>query len=236
MIQFTKTHIGYNSPELFSIEDIVLEKNSVYILVGKNGSGKSTLLRTIIKHEKLLQGDILMNGKSLSSIKQNSIAEHVAFVSTNFPQVDYLTVAEFVGLGRTPYTNALGRFTDKDHAMVSNALNKMNILALEEKFTSELSDGERQLCAIAKAIVQETEVIILDEPTAFLDYANKIKVLNVLKQIAEEMDKCIILSSHDIDLSIKANCPFLVVNQSSAKLEFLQPPIDKKNLMHLAFN
>jgi iron complex transport system ATP-binding protein len=235
MIQFTKTHIGYTLPALFSIDDILLEKNSVYILVGKNGSGKSTFLRTIIKHEKILQGEIMLNGKSIRWIRDNSISEHVAFVPTTFPQVDYLRVTEFVGMGRTPHTNALGRFSEKDHSIVKEALKMLNISKLEHKFTSELSDGERQLCAIAKAIAQETKIIILDEPTAFLDYSNKIKVLNILKQIAVEMNKCIILSSHDIDLSINANCPFLVLNKTTTKMEFLPPPIEKGKLILMAF-
>ena len=127
MIQFTKTHIGYTLPALFSIDDILLEKNSVYILVGKNGSGKSTFLRTIIKHEKILQGEIILNGKSIRWIRDNSISEHVAFVPTTFPQVDYLRVTEFVGMGRTPHTNALGRFSEKDHTIVKEALKMLNI-------------------------------------------------------------------------------------------------------------
>jgi iron complex transport system ATP-binding protein len=156
-------------------------------------------------------------------------------VSTTFPQVDYLRVTEFIGMGRTPHTNALGRFAENDHAIVKEALKKLNISELQNKFTSELSDGERQLCAIAKAIAQETNIIILDEPTAFLDYSNKIKVLNILKQIALEMNKCIILSSHDIDLSINANCPFLVLNKTTTKMEFLHPPIEKEKIILLAF-
>jgi len=235
MIQFKNTHIGYTLPALFTIDNIVLEKNSVYILVGKNGSGKSTFLRTIIKNEKILQGEILLNGKSTRGISDNSISKHVAFVSTTFPQVDYLRVTEFIGMGRTPHTNALGRFSENDHAIVKQALKKLNISKLQNKFTSELSDGERQLCAIAKAIAQETKIIILDEPTAFLDYSNKIKVLNILKQIALEMNKCIILSSHDIDLSINANCPFLVLNKTTTKMEILPPPIEKEKLILLAF-
>ena len=235
MIQFTKTHIGYTSPALFTIDDIVLEENSVCILVGKNGSGKSTFLRTIIKHEKIIQGDILLYGRSIKGIKDNSISKHIAYVPTTFPQVDYLRVTEFVGMGRTPHTNALGRFSEKDHGIVKEALKKLHISNLEHKFTGELSDGERQLCAIAKAIAQETKIIVLDEPTAFLDYSNKIKVLNILKEIAAEMNKCIILSSHDIDLSIMANCPFLVLNKTDAKMELLLPPIEKEKLMLMAF-
>jgi len=234
MIQFDKAHIGY-SDTLISIDDLYLKSGEVHILVGKNGAGKSTLLKTITKQEKLLKGDILINNTSLNVLRENAIAHHLSFVGSTFPEIDFMSVIDFIGLGRTPHTNALGRHSELDKQKIDDAIAALEIEQLRDKFTSELSDGERQMVSIARAIAQETKIILLDEPTAFLDYANKLKVLNLLKKIAVEMDKCIILSSHDIELSIESECPFLVLSKVNNGLTLLFPPVSKQEVIALAF-
>lgn len=235
MIEFNNAHIGYNET-IISIESLILKKSNVYILAGRNGAGKSTLLKTITKQEKLLNGDILFNGISISNIRENNVAKHLAFVQSTFPKIDFMKVKDFVSLGRAPHTNALGRLHQLDIEKTKKAIKALEIDHLSEKFTSELSDGERQMVAIAKAIAQETDIVLLDEPTAFLDYANKIKVLNLLKKIASEMNKCIILSSHDIDLSIESHCTFIVISRNEKKIHLLKAPINKTEVLKIAFS
>ena len=235
MIQFSNVHIGY-SETLISIDSLRLEKGELYILVGKNGVGKSTLLKTMTGQQNLLRGTIQLNGTSITAIRDNAIAKYLAFVQSTFPRVDYLRVKDFVSLGRSPHTNALGRLHQQDIEKTNAAIQALEIDHLSNKFTSQLSDGERQMSAIARAIAQETDIVLLDEPTAFLDYANKVKALNLLKKIAVDMDKCIVLSSHDIDLSVESGCPFLVISGKEKKLQLLTPPIQKVEVLDMAFS
>lgn len=234
MIRFRDVHIGY-SKTLFTIDALDLSAGTVYILVGRNGAGKSTLLKTITRQEKLLKGRIEINGTFLENIKPTEVAKHLAFVRPVFPGVDYLRLNEFVALGRSPHTNAFGRLHETDRGIVKKAIEALGIGHLQDAFTSELSDGERQLASIARAIAQETSVILLDEPTAFLDYANKANVLALLKKIAVDMNKCIVLSSHDIDLSIDSGCPFLILSENDHSLQLLSAPVQKEKVLSLAF-
>ncbi|MDX2360231.1 MAG: ABC transporter ATP-binding protein [Crocinitomicaceae bacterium] len=234
MIEFKSVHIGYNK-SLFEISKLTLEKGKLYILVGKNGSGKSTLLKSITKQIPVLNGTISLNGKNISQLKDHQVAQNVAFVRSTFPQVDFLSVIDFIGLGRTPHTNAFGRLSAIDKDAVNRAIDLLKLHHLQNKFTSELSDGERQLVALARAIAQSSEVIILDEPTAFLDYSNKLIVLETLKDLASKLDKCIVLSSHDIDLAIESKSDFLVLPKDGSSPKLLPAPIDKKQLLEMTF-
>ena len=234
MIRFENVHIGY-SEMLISMDPLELKNGELYILVGKNGVGKSTLLKTLSKQLKPLKGEIYLNEIALSSISQTGIVSYLSLVNPTFPRIDFMRVWDYVCLGRTPYTNALGRLTKKDRSIALDALKMLEIECLSDKFTRELSDGECQLVAIARSLTQETNIILLDEPTAFLDYSNKVRVLELLKKIAHETEKCIILSSHDIELAINIDSPFLVIDTNKHKLTLLSPPIVKKDIIKLAF-
>lgn len=234
MIRFDNVHIGYTSV-LVSIDSLELNKGQLYILAGRNGVGKSTLLRALSKQQKVIKGEIYLNETPLSAINQTAVANFLSLVNPAFPNIDFMRVWDYVSLGRTPHTNALGRLSKRDQSITDEALKMLEIEQLNNKFTSELSDGECQLVAIARALAQETAIILLDEPTAFLDYANKIRVLQLLKKIALETDKCIVLSSHDIELSIDINCPFLVIDTKEKELTLLPAPVIKDDVIKLAF-
>lgn len=233
MIQFEKAHIGY-ADVIVTVSSLELQSGKLYILVGKNGAGKSTLLKTITKQVPLLNGTIELNGISIDQLKASDIGKHMAFVRSTFPEIDYIKVQEFIALGRSPHTDAFGRLKAKDLESVEKAISALEIDHLRNKFTRELSDGERQMVGIARALSQETPIILLDEPTAFLDYGNKLNVLNRLKEIAQTMNKCILLSSHDIDLSTEANCPFVVLPFQGNEIQLVEKT-SKKELLNLAF-
>lgn len=235
MIKFENTQIGYRDV-LFEISDMSLEASRLYILVGKNGAGKSTLFRTMVGEKPMIDGNISYNGTSIKKVDREFFSKTIAFVSSTFPRIDYLKVEDYIRLGRTPYTNALGRLNSNDHSSVSDAIQLLGIEHLTEKFTTEISDGERQLVAIARAVAQETPIILLDEPTAFLDYKNKSLLLKALVSIAEKKKKCIVLSSHDIDLSIESNQTFLILDQITQQLQVLTPPINKDEVIRSAFD
>ena len=146
-----------------------------------------------------------------------------------------MRVFDFIALGRTPHTNAFGRLSKLDINKVEEAIKALNIEHLKEEFTTNISDGERQLVAIARAFAQDTPIILLDEPTAFLDYLNKKTALELLKTNAEKFMKCIVLSSHDLELCIDAKIPFLVVNNSKKEIIYCEAPLSLDSIIEQAF-
>ncbi|OFZ12536.1 MAG: hypothetical protein A3D92_02820 [Bacteroidetes bacterium RIFCSPHIGHO2_02_FULL_44_7] len=235
MIQFTGAHIGYKE-SLLEIRDLHLQKGTLYILVGKNGAGKSTLLKSIIGQERLLSGSLKIDGEEISTLSERQIAGKLAFVRSTFPPTDFLSAFDYVALGRTPYTDTFGRLNQSDREQIDRAFDLLEIRHLKNTFTTSLSDGERQMVAIARAVAQNTSCILLDEPTAFLDYTNKARILQFLKKIAQEEEKCVVLSSHDIELSIDAACPFLLVNTNQKSLNELPVPVQKEAVIQGAFS
>ena len=234
MIELKNIHIGY-SESILACENIKLENGEVYILVGKNGIGKSTLLKTLSKQIPVKSGQILLGNTEIQQISTKDLPKLLSFVPVQFPHMDYVRTREFISAGRAPYTNALGRLTEIDSEEIQNAIDLLGINSLANRFTSELSDGEKQLVAIAKAVAQKTSIILLDEPTAFLDYSNKKKVLGLLKETASKLNKCIVLSAHDIDLCLEFASQFLIVNSTTQKLELHSSP-SKAALLQIAFN
>lgn len=228
MIEFKQVQIGYDVP-LISIEELELRKGELYLLIGKNGAGKSTLLKSITGQLNPMSGSITIEGTPLHLMNDRAIAEKIAFVRSTFPAALFLRVEEYIALGRTPHTNALGRLNSVDFSAIDRSIDTLGLRHLVGKFTSELSDGERQMVAIARAIAQETPIIVLDEPTAFLDYTNKKQVVEHLKSIAQSMLKCILLSTHDVHIAVETESPFLAIVHQQIKL--YAPPVEKETLI-----
>lgn len=214
MIHFKQTEIGYKD-SLLKVTDLALEAGNVYALVGRNGSGKSTLLQSIAGQTALIAGEITINYVSIRNTNAVEKSKTIAFVESKFDGIAFLTVANYLALGRAPYTNALGRLSHADWDFVQQVANEIGIETFLQRDTLSLSDGERQLCAIARAIVQETPVLLLDEPSAFLDYANKQILVDKLLQIAHEKQKCIVFSTHDLDLCIENEIEFLALKNKT---------------------
>jgi iron complex transport system ATP-binding protein len=234
MIVFNKCEIGYKSV-LIRIPELNLKAGTIYALIGANGSGKSTLLNTIINKKSLLGGKLFIDSKNHTTFSAKDLAQKIAYVESKFDGVEYLTVEEYISLGRTPYTDAFGRFGEKDNQAISKAIEILNLESFKDKFTVNLSDGERQLVAIARALAQTTPIIVLDEPTAFLDYWNRIKLIQLLSKIALEEQKCIVFSSHDIDLCLDSNIQMLIVNQQNKTMELCASAISKKEVLAIGF-
>jgi iron complex transport system ATP-binding protein len=217
MIQLTRVSVGY-SGELLHAEKLELEAGKVYALVGRNGIGKSTFIQTISGIQKQLAGEITMNGQLISEYNPREIAEFISLVDTRFEGVEYLKVKDYLALGRAPFTDAFGRMDSNDWRIVEEVASDLAIQHLLEKNTDQISDGERQLCAVGRAFVQETPVILLDEPTAFLDYINRKKLLELLVRLAGDKKKCIVLSTHDLDLCLDQKVPFLLAAHGTVSL------------------
>jgi len=199
--------IGYRSKHqlrtVASAIDASLAGNSLTCLIGPNGVGKSTLLRTLAGFQPALDGEILLLGKPVSTYSAHELAKEISIVLTSKPDAAQLTVKEVVGIGRSPYTGFWGTLSADDATIVSESLQKVGILQLAARNIQELSDGERQKVMIAKALAQQTSIIILDEPTAFLDFPSKVETLQMLRRLAHEEHKTILLSTHDVELALQ---------------------------------
>lgn len=182
--------------------NLSLEKGKLVALLGQNGAGKSTLLRALTCDERPLSGTIEVNGRNLADMSQKDRSRLIGLVSTERIQAGALTVTELVGLGRQPHTGFLGRLDDEDHEIVRQAMEDAGIIGKAGEYMSSLSDGERQKAMIARALAQQTPIIILDEPTAFLDVASRIETMRLLQTLAHERGKAVLLSSHDISQSL----------------------------------
>lgn len=172
-------------------------------LLGPNGAGKSTLLRTLAGFQKPISGEVIIKGKPLSDYKGKELSKTLSVVLTEKPMLENMDVETLIGLGRAPYTDFWGRITEKDRMAVDQAIKLIGIESLRHRSVQSLSDGERQKVMIAKAFAQETPVIFLDEPTAFLDYPSKVEIMILLYSLAHKLDKTIFLSTHDLDMALQ---------------------------------
>lgn len=172
-------------------------------LLGPNGAGKSTLLRTLCGFQPAVSGDITFLGRPLKDYTAASLAHVAGVVLTERLTVPNMSVEQLVGLGRSPYTGFWGRLSDDDRAIVDEALSLTGVNGLRRRMVQTLSDGERQKVMIAKALAQQTPIIFLDEPTAFLDYPSKVEMMGLLHQLAHEAGKTVFMSTHDLELALQ---------------------------------
>ena len=181
----------------------VLRAGELACLIGPNGIGKSTLLQTLCGFLPRLEGAILLEGSEMSSFSDRELSKRIGVVLTSKPSLQHMTVHELVGMGRSPYTNFWGRLSQEDEAIVEESLALVGIASLRDRMVETLSDGERQKVMIAKALAQQTAIIYLDEPTAFLDYPSKVEALRLLYRLSKETGKTVFLSTHDLELALQ---------------------------------
>lgn len=199
--------IGYQSKKAQTIVakniNLSIKKGKLVTVLGRNGIGKSTLLRTITKVQNPLDGVIFINQKKLENLTNKELSTTLSLVLTERLPESQITVFELVALGRQPYTNWIDQLSENDLKKINWAIAQTEIEHLKEKFFYELSDGQLQRVLIARALAQDTAIIILDEPTAHLDLHHTLKIFSLLKKLVEETSKTIILSSHEVNLSIQ---------------------------------
>ena len=177
-------------------------KGELVALIGGNGVGKSTLLRTIAGFQPSMGGDVLIRGKQVNAYREKELALIMSFVSTEIIRVPNLSVFDLVSLGRYPHTNWFGKLLDEDRYIVEEAIKSVGLKGYENRMVNCISDGERQKAMIARTLAQNTDVIVLDEPTAFLDLSNKYEIVHILHELASEKGKTILFSTHDLTTAI----------------------------------
>jgi iron complex transport system ATP-binding protein len=172
-------------------------------LIGANGVGKSTLMRTMVAFQPALTGEIRINDRNITTYSSRELARIISIVSTERVEVGNLSVSELAGMGRSPYTGFWGTLKPEDEAIVQDALRQAGISHLSDRPIETLSDGERQKAMIAKALTQQTSIVFLDEPTAFLDFPGKVEILQTLHHLSRTTGKTIFLSTHDLELALQ---------------------------------
>jgi iron complex transport system ATP-binding protein len=196
--------------------NLSLEKGKLIALIGANGIGKSTLLRTLTGLQQPLSGKVLLNGKELSDYNAQTLAQQQSLVLTEKLPPSNLTVFELVALGRQPYTNWIGTLSEVDKAKISEALHQTQTGPLSQKKHYEISDGQLQKVMIARALAQDTPLIVLDEPTTHLDIEHKLSLFRLLKTLAHRSGKCVLFSTHDIEMAISLSDEMIIMLQGRA--------------------
>jgi iron complex transport system ATP-binding protein len=200
--------IGYGSADsirnmVFSGINLQAKKGENIAVIGRNGIGKSTLLRTIGRLQKPLNGSVLIKGNEINHFTKQDFARLVSFVSTEIIRISNFRIFDLVSLGRFPYTGWIGKLGKNDYNIVNESICQVGIADLKHKLINEVSDGERQRAMIARALAQDTEIIVLDEPTAFLDLPSKYEIIRLLNELTVNKGKTIIFSSHDLNITLQ---------------------------------
>jgi iron complex transport system ATP-binding protein len=196
--------VGYGQRVLFESLSLSLAAGSFVCLIGANGAGKSTLLRTLAGLNRPQGGEIYLQGEDLYGISAAQRARRLSLVLTDRVDLDWITVEELVALGRHPYTDWRGRLDPTDREIVQGAIASVGLSELSQKAITHISDGERQKAMIARALAQQTDLMILDEPTAYLDLPRRVEVMQLLRSLAHSQRRTMLMSTHDLDLALRS--------------------------------
>ena len=195
--------VGYDGKPLIENIDIGVRRGEILTLIGPNGSGKSTILKSIIRQLRPIAGTVVLSGRDLSGMREHDVAKQLAIVMTDRIKAELMTCRDIVATGRYPYTGRLGILSEQDRAIVDEAIRTVHAQGFAERAFSQVSDGQRQRLLLARAIAQQPEVIVLDEPTSFLDVKHKLELLDILKQLVREQNVAVVMSLHELDLAQK---------------------------------
>lgn len=202
MIQLNNITLAFGERMLINGATTHFECGKMVALLGRNGTGKSTLLRAIAKLGEVSCGEIMVDGRNIVDVDIRSFARLVAFVNTERVDVEALSAYDLVAIGRSPYTDWMGRMTADDRAIIERAMQITGVEHLAQRMVDTLSDGECQRVMIARALAQDTPVILLDEPTAFLDLPNRYELCTLLSRLAHDEGKLVLFSTHELDIAL----------------------------------
>ena len=208
MIRLDNISLSYGSRTILREVSLHLQAGELCALVGRNGAGKSTLLRALTSNDKTI-----IDGHPRGDLSPELLARSVAIVTTERIRIENLLVEDLVAMGRAPYTNWMGHLQDVDREIVNQAIEAVGMGSFIGRDTSSLSDGELQRVMIARAIAQQTPIILLDEPTAFLDIPTRFEVCRLLADLAHKEGKCILFSTHDVDAALPVCDSFAIIEE-----------------------
>lgn len=217
MIELRNISLKFGERTLMEGVSTTFSDGTMTALLGRNGTGKSTLLRAIASLGKVQDGEIWINGRELSTLSSTELARRVAFVNTERIDVEALTVYDLVAVGRSPYTDWMGRLKSDDERIIERSMQIAGVEGMASRMVSTLSDGECQRVMIARALAQDTPIILLDEPTAFLDLPNRYELCTLLGRLAHDEHKCIIFSTHELDIALSLADTIALVDTPTLK-------------------
>lgn len=207
-----KLSVGYGKEPLIENIEICLEKGEILTLIGPNGAGKSTILKSIAKQLALMGGTVFLGEQDLGQMSGNELSQNMAVVLTEKLRTEMMTCEEVVATGRYPYTGRFGILSDADRQAVQEAMELVHVTPLSGQDFTKISDGQRQRVMLARAICQEPEIIILDEPTSYLDIKYKLDFLSILQEMRRKKGLTVIMSLHELELAAKVSDKILCVN------------------------
>ncbi len=221
-VQTEDLSVGYHGKVLLS--DIVLKvkRGEILVLIGPNGAGKSTIIKNIIREMHPIGGNIYIKGRKIDEFTSKEYAKTMSVVLTEKIKTEMMTCRDVVAMGRYPYTNYFGKLTAEDEEIVTESLQKVSAMDIADREFSQISDGQRQRIMLARAICQKPEIIVLDEPTSFLDIRHKIELLDILQDMAVKDNVAVIVSLHEIELAAKI-ADYVMCVGSDRTIEFARP-------------
>jgi len=241
ILKIENLSVGYSTPVCSNIYAQVREGEMVG-LIGKNGSGKSTLIKTVIGIENQLSGKILINNEDINSWSVQKRAKNIAVVFSRLNQVPGISVFDLVALGRLPYGNGVRQLKKFEIELIENALNLIGIEHLKNKMSNKLSDGQLQMVMIARALVQDTQLVVMDEPTSHLDIENQFKIFELIDRLSKETSKVFIVASHQIDMLLQSSTQIWWIDEGSfhagypEQIAYNQKIFDKLSQSKIKFN
>lgn len=215
-VQLNKLTVGYDGIPLVSEMNIGIRQGEIVSLIGPNGSGKSTILKSLVRQLPVVSGTVFLSGKDMAQLREQDTATQMAVVLTDRIKAELMTCYDIVATGRYPYTGRFGKLTAEDEEKVEEAIRLVHAEEIGPRSFQAISDGQKQRILLARAIAQEPDIIVLDEPTSYLDMRYKLELLTILKQLSREKRVTVIMSLHEIDLAQRISDKVLCVRENHA--------------------
>ena len=210
-----KLTVGYDGKPLIENIEIAIEPGQVMTLIGPNGAGKSTILKSISKQLQIVDGTVLVEGRDLAGISASELAKTVSMLFSTAPRTELLTCQDIVETGRYPYTGRMGVLSAEDHERVDQIMKTTQVWEIRDRDFSRISDGQRQRVLLARALCQEPKILIMDEPTSFLDIRYQIELLGLVRKLATEQGLCVIMSLHELDMAQRLSDVVLAIKDNA---------------------
>jgi iron complex transport system ATP-binding protein len=233
MIQIEGLQVGHETPINKTPLEASFEVGNLVALLGRNGCGKTTLLRTLGRFLKPIKGALFLNNKAIGSFSAKDFSTHLSIVTTERVYTPYMKVYDLIALGRYPYLGFLGKLRAEDHAAIQAILEDLDINHLTDKYITACSDGEQQMVLLARALAQDTPIILLDEATAHLDFVNRIKIFQTLQKLAETHQKLIFLATHELDIALQFAHQIILFHQEQIIIDKPLNMIEKNRIQEV---
>ena len=233
MIHIEGLQVGHEQPINKTPLEARFELGNLVALLGRNGCGKTTLLRTLGRFLKPIKGALFLNNQDIETFSAKDFSTQLSIVTTERVYTPYMKVYDLIALGRYPYLGFLGKLRTEDHAVIEAILEDLGINNLKDKYITACSDGEQQMVLLARALAQDTPIILLDEATAHLDFVNRIKIFQTLEKLAKKHQKLIFLATHELDIALKFSHQIILFHQGQIIIDKPLNLIEKNRIQEV---